>query len=137
MKTKTIDIDTLIAAAVPARPNPQLQFTVPIRVVSEANLREHWLTRHKRKKNQQEALRAYWPRDASGKLRIGTVPCVVRLTRLGPRPLDSDNLAGSFKHVQDQIAREIGVDDGSEWVKWEYAQVPVGTRVYALRIEIY
>ena len=39
-------------------------------------------------------------------------PIVVTITRLGPRALDSDNLASSGKHVRDAIATWLGVDDG-------------------------
>lgn len=47
---------------------------------------------------------------------------VVTLTRLGPRKLDSDNLAGSFKAIRDGVADALGIDDGSELIQWEYRQ---------------
>ncbi len=136
---KPIDIDALVAEAVPPRPNVQLAFSMPVKVVSEANLREHWRTRHGRKKKQQEALRKAWSVALSESCQfvLWQTPCVVRLVRVGPRKLDSDNLAGSFKHVQDAIAREIGIDDGDERIKWEYAQAPVGKRAYQVRVEVY
>jgi len=140
-KTKPIDIDALVAEAVPPRPNPQLAFMMPVKVVSEANLREHWRTRHGRKKKQQDETVLCWPKlpDSLRFPALVTVkaPCVVRLLRIGPKRLDSDNLAGSFKHVQDQIARLIGIDDGSPLIKWEYEQVAVGKRIYQVRVEVY
>ena len=133
---KPIDIDALVAEAVPMRPNPQLAFTMPVRTVSEANAREHWRTRHKRKREQQEAVQLAW-RHAIKTPWFASLPCVVRITRIGPRRLDTDNLAGSFKHVQDGIAKEMGVDDGDGRIKWEYEQVAVGKKVYSVRVEVY
>lgn len=70
----------------------------------------------------------------SAKLRIPSPPLIVTLTRLGIRALDSDNLAGSFKAVRDQVAKEIGVDDGSGLVTWNYKQEK--SKTYRVRIEI-
>src|SRR5262245_66553481 len=109
----TIDIDALVAEVCPPRPNPQLAFTMPVRVVSEANMREHWRKKHNRKKKQQAALQETL-------INTGAVllPCTVRLIRIGPRKLDSDNLAGSLKHVQDVIERKLVLEDGDERVNW-------------------
>lgn len=138
MKPKqALDIDALVSEAVPPHPEPQVLFVMPVRVVSEANEREHWRTRHNRKKAQQEELRKWWQAANAYVLSSVSLPCTVRLLRIGPKRLDSDNLAGSFKHVQDAIAREIGVDDGDERVKWEYEQCAVGKRVYQVRVEVY
>ena len=61
-------------------------------------------------------------------------PYVVVLTRLGPRRCDYSNVVASFKHVQDEIAARLGVDDGDEAkVGWVYAQ-QLGE--YGVRIEI-
>lgn len=56
---------------------------------------------------------------------VGPSPWRVRLTRVSPsaKGLDSDNLAASFKGVQDELAEWLGVDDGDrEQVRWSYAQ---------------
>jgi len=145
---KAIDIDAMVAEAVPMRPNPQLAFTMPVKLVSEANQREHWRTKYIRKNAQQRDTQRAWKaqrrvhavNSRGHGLLVGiavAVPCTVRLTRIGPKSLDADNLAGSFKHVQDAIAKLIGIDDGDERIKWEYAQVPVGKRVYQVRVEVY
>ena len=136
-KAKPIDIDALVAEAVPMRPNPQLAFTMPVRVISEANESEHWRTKCARKKQQQADTDKSWHLFRSLKYVAVAFPCVVRLTRIGPKRLDSDNLAGSFKHVQDAIAKKLGIDDGDERIKWEYEQVAVGKRVYSVRVEVY
>ena len=96
-------------------------FFLPIKTVSEANQREHWGAKARRAKAQRTA--------AGLALRValrGVVPPVsITLTRhVGAtgRKLDKDNLAGSMKHVQDGIADALGIDDGSELVRWEYLQ---------------
>ena len=111
---------------------PEVVFEVPVRLISESNQREHWRARHKRKKDQQEMVSAAWPRRARVSL-----PCVVTLTRVGPKRLDSDNLAGSFKHCQDFLAKLLKVDDGDVAnVMWQYKQEPVGKREYRLKVRI-
>lgn len=66
------------------------------------------------------------------------LPCKVRLTRIGPKALDSDNLAGALKFCQDAIARRLEVDDGdTSKVTWEYRQMPVGIRDYGVKVEIF
>jgi len=81
----------------------ELTFYVPTKLISEANQREHWAIKTKRKKAQQRAVELYW---LSQRFRVAP-PVVVTLTRVGVRKLDPDNLAGSFKHVQDAIAVAI------------------------------
>ena len=50
------------------------------------------------------------------------VPLVITITRVGPRELDTDNLAASAKHVRDGISDWLGVNDRSKLLKWEYSQ---------------
>jgi len=111
-----------------------MRLELPIRVVSEMNTREHWAVRNRRKQAQQTAVLAGW-RQAFGHRRV-PLPCVVRLTRIGCQPLDGDNLQAAFKGIRDQLARLIGVDDGSDKVRFEYAQEAVRKRQYAVRIEV-
>ena len=118
-----------------AEPFRKLDFQVPVKTVSEANQREHWAVKNKRKKAQQLEVAVAWHNNLGG--RRVQLPCVVKLTRIGPRKLDGDNLAGAMKHCQDEIARRLGVDDGDDKnVQWVYSQMPVGIRDYALKVEI-
>ena len=91
----------------------------PIIVVSEANLRGHWWSKDKRRREQRYAaamvVRTYAPR-----LFLSNVTHVT-LTRYGVRLLDTDNLAGAFKAVRDGIADALGVDDGT--LPWQYDQL--------------
>lgn len=107
-----------------------------MRVISEANILQHWSKGYKRKKNQQNETLIEMSKILRGrKIRL---PCLVKLTRIGPKKLDKrDNLPRAFKAVVDAIAQKLGVDDGDEdKVDWVYDQEVVGKRRYAVRIEI-
>lgn len=114
---------------------------VPIRTVSEANSHEHWRYRQKRAKAQHEAVLLTWLCNRKAQValfRWGKMigPTHVHLTRLASRKLDSDNLAGSQKHVRDAVAKFLGVDDGREdLVSWSYGQERA--KGYSVRIEFY
>lgn len=106
---------------------------VPIRTVSEANQREHWGARVRRKHAQQMEIAVAMQNNVRGRV---AMPCRITLTRIGPKALDKDNLAGSFKHVQDAIAKKLSIDDGSPQVTWEYEQMPIGVRNYGVKVQI-
>jgi hypothetical protein len=106
---------------------------VPVKVVSEANTRSHWAKRYKRFKEQQSTVLAMLYRLPRCK-----VPCRVTLTRIGGKKCDADNLAGSFKGVQDATAHWLQCDDGSDLIQWEYRQEPgkaVGVRIEVQEID--
>lgn len=82
---------------------------LPIRIVSEANAREHWSVKRKRIELQHSIVRYY-----AADLRHVHHPTAVLLVRLAPKFLDSDNLVSGFKAVRDAIAEVYGVDD-ADW----------------------
>jgi hypothetical protein len=98
-----------------------LTIHVPTRTVSEMNVRCHWAVRNKRKQEQQRDVFFAWRKAVFGK-RLPTLPCVVRLTRCGPRLLDGDNLQSACKHVRDEVAKLLNVDDGDAQIQFEYDQ---------------
>lgn len=110
--------------------------TMPIRLLSEANMREHWFVKNKRKKQQQAIVQACWISERMNQVKW-RFPLKITFTRIGARKLDSDNLAGSGKAVRDQLAKLLNVNDGDESkVTWHYAQ-RIGKRgEYAVEIEI-
>lgn len=70
-----------------------------------------------------------------------TVPWKLRvtMTRIAHAGLDTDNLAGAFKYVRDEVARWIGTDDGPnnprmEWI-CENRSAAVGVYHVVIRIE--
>jgi len=75
---------------------------------SEANLREHYHARNARVSEQRTAVHNAL---MSLKPEMPRLPCSVRITRISPRALDDDNVVRSAKHVRDEFAEWIGVDD--------------------------
>lgn len=105
---------------------------VPVKLISEANAHTHWRERQRRAKFQREAARLTLGANISGP----PPPYVITITRIGPRTLDSDNLAGSAKHVRDGVADWLGIDDGSPLLDWRYSQRREGQGVYAAEVVI-
>ncbi len=104
--------------------NQVISIIVPVRTVSEMNVREHWGKRASRAKKQRSAARTLvrvalashgFPFGKDDEL-------VILLTRSGKRKLDGDNLQSSLKHVRDGIADALQRDDGSESLTWLYEQ---------------
>lgn len=105
---------------------------IPIKLPSLLNLRMHWTKLLRMKKKQREEVCI-----ALRNVTIPPLPLRVILTRVGPRKLDDDNLQGAFKYVRDEIARKVGVDDGSSLYTWEYRQRnDPGNKKYLIEIEI-
>lgn len=110
-------------------------FDLPLRTKSEANQREHWRAKAARTAEQRrgvtrhcQALRNAFDEDAD---------LEVVLTRIAPRQLDEDNLAGSFKAVQDAVANLLERDDRpGQGVEWVYRQEKGAPREYAVRVEV-
>lgn len=114
-------------------------FLPGLRLVSEANQREHWRAKAKRAKRQRALGRL-----TSGPVLRGfewTLPLTITITRLGAGTLDSDNLAGCAKALRDGITdvlREThGVsDDSDERVTWVVRQERCKRGEDAVRVEV-
>lgn len=101
----------------------EFELRLPILVVSEANRRDHWAVKNKRKRGQQEAIRiALLGCSLPTFMRVETGS--VLFTRLsdGDKRLDGDNLANAFKAARDQVAEWLGIDDGDSRLTWIYDQ---------------
>lgn len=117
-----------------------VEFEVPVRLVSLLNAREHHMAKARRAKKQREAARMcalsctlfgdIAPAIAGGH------PLRVTITRIAPRQLDDDNLAGSAKHVRDGIADALGIDDRDMRVQWMYGQMAGGVGRYSCMVRI-
>lgn len=109
--------------------------SLPIRTVNPLNNRRHWRVVSARSKRERATTYllagSHWTVHGWPKL-----PATVLLTRIAPRAMDTDGLAASFKAVRDGIAERLGIDDGSDKVKWEYAQRRGKPKEYAVEIEI-
>lgn len=110
-----------------------IDVTLPIKVVSEANLRECWQSKHRRSRNQRDIVKIGLY-NFHRSLRAYKGPIKVTLTRIGVRKLDGDNLQRAFKGVRDQVAEECGVDDGADRIEWRYGQEK--GKPYAVKILI-
>lgn len=113
------------------------KIVIPVHTVSEANCSEHWRQKKKRHDVQKRYVKIYckW---------IGPkcpLPCEIKLTRMGKKKLDSDNLPVSMKYIRDSIADLIfpglspGQADNDERLSWEYAQ-EIGKN-YGVIVEIF
>lgn len=105
---------------------------LPIKTVSEANQREHWAKKHGRKKAQQAIA---VPILQAALRPIPQPPMKITFTRVSCGRLDADNLAGSFKHIQDALAHVLGIDDGDERLEFVYQQRKAAHR-HEMRVEV-
>jgi hypothetical protein len=112
-------------------------WNLQLKVVSEANISEHWSKAHKRHKIQKRVIR-YFMGDIS---LYKDIPVIIKLIRISPRKLDEkDNLPMSFKYVADAIADLIypglqpGRADDNDLMHWEYAQEKGAG---SIRVELY
>jgi hypothetical protein len=108
-------------------------YTFPIKTISELNARDsHWSQRDRRRRSQQRDFALLW---RSQKIKV-SLPATIIFTRYSFQTMDTDNLAGAMKHVQDQLANEIGIDDGSPLINFIYRQKQIYTREIYFTIEI-
>ena len=108
--------------------------TLPIKIVSESNQRQHWRKVAARKKLHRQTARLILQQYARPMDDRCTV--AVLLTRIGPKELDDDNLAGGFKAARDGVADWLGIDDGSPRIKWQYEQEKGKPGEYAARVRV-
>ncbi len=121
---------------------------LPIRLVSVANLREHWAKKAKRTKEhrklaemalRRETHKCWEHKDGhirSDASKVFLRELVIRLTRVAPRALDGDNCQSAFKGVRDGVADALTVADNHPNIRWEYAQQKGRPKEYAVLIEI-
>lgn len=109
---------------------------VPIRIVSSANLKEHWAKKRKREKKQKIILGLL----LKPIIKNITLPVTITFTRIAPRALDIDNYQYSLKSHKDYIADLLipglapGRADGDERLTFVYMQETGKPREYALKI---
>lgn len=112
---------------------------LPIVVVSEANVHEHWAKKAKRVRNQRTAAWAEVSQVKRSILVQAKKGCTITLTRIGGRRMDSDNLARSMKAIRDGIADALKIDDGDMALDWQYSQEPKpknGEKGVRIRIQL-
>ena len=107
-------------------------FHLPLKIESNANLREHWAARMKRTRNQR--MSAAYAVAVSKDWKLPAGKFTVRLVRIGRRMLDDDNLCGGFKSIRDGVADALGMKDNDPRIKWTYEQET--GKEYSCRIEL-
>ena len=105
---------------------------IPVKIISTANARLNRFKLASMNKSHRMAARNAMAQVAQAP----ALPLTIVLTRIGPKTLDTDNLAGGFKAVRDGIADWLGVDDGSSQLDWQYLQRSAGAGVYAVEVEV-
>lgn len=112
-----------------------LTVNAPVQTVSEMNRRDHWAVRNKRRQKQRREVYYAWKIAAATNRKRLVLPLTVRLTRIGAKVLDGDNLQASFKFVRDQVAEMLGIDDGDSGISFEYEQTVA--KHYGIIIEVF
>lgn len=109
---------------------------IPLRTVSEANANEHWGRKYARVQIQKAKIKLlFWP-----PIYLSHQKLTIKLTRIGRRELDGDNLQSALKHVRDAVADKLipglapGRADGDPRLTWEYNQCRANE--YSVFIEI-
>lgn len=108
---------------------------IPVRLVSEGNMRQHWTKAHKRKKDVQRTIILFLQPHKKPSL-----PCRITLTRIAPRSLDMDNLATCLKSSIDCIADWLlpgmaaGRADGDVKLEFMWDQRKGDPKEYALEV---
>lgn len=116
---------------------PFIRVCMPgIRLKASTNAREgHWAPRSSRAASQRYGARLTMqgfmrqPPKAPGYR--------IRMTRIAQRQFDDDNLAAALKHIRDGIADWLGINDGSDTLLWQCADVNAGQAVYGVLIEVW
>ena len=109
-----------------------IEVFLPIRVVSVANLREHWSARARRAKLHRVTAKSMLSQAAVRP----ELPITIALTRLGPGKMDGDNLQSGCKAARDGIADWLGQDDADPRITWTYAQQQGKAGEYGLVVRV-
>lgn len=107
---------------------------VPIRTIGQ-NAREHFRVKAARVKAERFTVRLCL--DSKSTRCPFAPPLVVTLTRLSPSRMDSDGVVGALKHVRDEVASWLKIDDRhDDLVEYRYAQCKAPRGVFAVRISV-
>lgn len=126
-----------------------IELYIELKTVSEANCSQHWLAKFRRHRSQQRIVQLGM-QSHTGKIPL---PCTVRLTRMAPGTLDTDNLQSAFKWIRDEVSEILipekkkcfvteegrmrilkGRADDDPRITWVYDQKR--SKIYAVLIEI-
>lgn len=115
-----------------------VSFSVPVKILSEANNTDHWSKKKARKDETRKKIKLKWLVIGSPTVKL---PCIIKITRIAPRELDFDNLVYSMRNITNIIADLLipglapGRADGDKRLKFEYLQRKI-PKTYSVEIEI-
>jgi hypothetical protein len=115
----------------------ELVVPMPIKILSEANLRNGHMARWRRGKAQKQVVGFILPSHLTSTHK--TPPLVITLVRLigkGGQRLDDDNNVGGFKAVRDAVAACLGIDDGDKRLTWICEQRRDTPAVWGIEVRI-
>lgn len=123
----------------PTRYSPDMRgfiFTVPLRTKNPLNgTPEHWGAKSRRVNAEKTVIALAFPRWAKGVMKAGKWErCIVHFIRFGPRRMDDDGCTASLKGVRDEVAKQLGIDDGDERIAWTYEQQT--SKDYAVAVQV-
>lgn len=113
-----------------------ITFSAPIRIKSQANLRQHWRKKSCEKQFNLTILKFHTPKS------LPKLPVRITLIRISPRFIDDDNLQFAMKEFRDFIADvlipglQMGRADNDPRLSWAYDQEKGAPHEYALKIVI-
>jgi hypothetical protein len=121
--------------------NVSILTSLPLRIESTPNKREHWAVKARRTKEHRHLSALMLTSKLSSVLvlrdfRAASFPVHVTLTRVAPRALDGDNLQGGLKAVRDGVADALGIDDGDSRVTWSYEQRRGEPKSYRVDVQV-
>lgn len=105
---------------------------LPLKTVAGLNAREHWRKRAKRVKAERLTARLVLTPHP----KPDVFPVVVRMVRLSPGTLDSDNLQGAAKAIRDGVADWLGIPDNDPRIDWQYGQERCKRGEFGVRVEV-
>ena len=110
-----------------------VEFTIPgLRLPTQPS-RTHWAVTARMVREQRQVVALSFLAHVGRRFKPAP-PYHVTLTRVGPRKPDWSNVVASLKHVQDELAQWLRVDDGdTSKVHWGYDSA-IGD--YAVRVRI-
>lgn len=115
-----------------------MTFEIPLKLSGSLNSREHWRRRAKRVKAERNIVAAYSPLPHVWRaLAAEAERFTITLTRIAPRTLDDDNLVGRMKATRDEVARLLGIDDGSPRLTWLYRQTKGEAHQHAVTVHVW
>jgi hypothetical protein len=111
-----------------------ITIAIPIRLDSNANMREHHMAKARRMKTQRHTVAMFCRMPLHGLLERGRAR--ITIVRVAPRCLDIDNAWSSAKAVIDGVADALGLkNDRDRRIDWAVRQEKGAPKQYGLRIE--